>query len=127
MLFGFGTVASVFRSQPAGNQAFLLLMWLALREDADLREGMEALVAELPAVVASSEMFEVIKDLREQIPAFATVMSDERLAAALLDSAKRDALTAEISQLGKIHASEVERFAARHPELDDLTALIEAA
>jgi hypothetical protein len=54
-------------------------------------------------------------------------MSDERLAAALLDSAKRDALTAEISQLGKIHASEVERFAARHPELDDLTALIEAA
>jgi hypothetical protein len=67
--FGFGTVASVFRSQPAGNQAFLLLMWLALGEDADLREGMDALIAELPAVIASSEMFEVIKDLCEQIPA----------------------------------------------------------
>jgi len=125
--FGFGTVASVFRSQPAQGQALLLLMWLALRGDADLRDGMEALIAELPAVIASSEMFEVINDLREQVPAFAAVMNEERLAAALLDGAQRDALIAEISQLGQAHASEFERFATRHPELDELTAIIEAA
>lgn len=61
------------------------------------------------------------------VKGYLDVLGESAFYDAFLDGAKRDALTVEIAQLGQIHTSEFERFATRHPELDDLTALIEAA
>lgn len=115
--FGFGTIGAVFAGQTEDNQPFLVLMWLALRGDSRLREGMAELTAGLPEALAARDAFELIEALRAEVPAFAEAMSDESLAAALLGEEGGEDLARELARLYKEHRAEVDRFSARHPEL----------
>lgn len=115
--FGFGTVGAIFAGQAEDSQPFFLLMWLALREDPRLREGMAEMTAVLPDALAARDGFELIKVLRGEVPAFAEAMSDESLGAALLDEEAEGILARELARLFKEHRAEVDRFSARHPDL----------
>lgn len=118
--FGLGTAATVFAGQSEANQPFLVLMWLALREDPRLRAGMSELVATLPEALAAREIFELIETLRMEVPAFALAMSDESLGAAFLDEEQADRLAAELKTLYTENRAEVDRFVARHPGFPSL-------
>lgn len=120
--FGLGTAGAVFAGQPEENQPFLVLMWLALREDPRLHAGMSDLIAALPDALAARDAFELIETLRAEVPAFAVAMSDESLGAALLDEKHGEWLAAELTRLYSDNRAEVDRFAARHPELASLQA-----
>lgn len=75
---GLDTVAAVVRSRPEKLQPFLFLMWLVLREDPVLHEGMLKIKAALPDPVAARDAFEAIKVMREMVPALSPVMTDEQ-------------------------------------------------
>jgi hypothetical protein len=124
--FGLGTLGAVFRGQPASNQAFVLLMWLALREDAGLREGMVGIAALVSEALAAAVVFGVLVELREEIPVFAEIATDEVLAAAMRDGARQELLSQELGRLQEEHGSEVARVVNRHPELDAAMALFES-
>jgi hypothetical protein len=115
--FGFDTIGAVFAAQPERNQLFLLLMWLSLRQDPRLRRGMAALKAVREEALAARESFALIAALREEVPAFAEVMSRKSLGTALRDEESREALSAELGTLFEAERIAVERFVERHPEL----------
>ncbi len=115
--FGFGTVSAVFRGQPRGGEAFFLLMWLALREDPRLREGMAEYASVEADAPALETIYNVFVEWREAIPAFAEVLSDESLAAALKDRSEKERFDEAFGRLWEEHATEVERFLIHHPEL----------
>lgn len=113
---GLGTVRAVFGGLLENQQAFLVLMWLALRQDPLLREGMSKTMAALPDALAARDAFEVIRVLRTEIPAFALAMSDEALGAALVDEARGERLNAELAEVYSENRAEVDRFVEQHPE-----------
>jgi hypothetical protein len=115
--FGFDTVGAVFAAQPERNQPFLLLMWLFLRQDPRLRRGMATLKAVREEALAARQTFALIAALREEVPAFAEMMSRESLGSALQDEESREALNAKLSALFEAERVAVERFVERHPEL----------
>lgn len=121
--FGFGTLGAVFRGQPSSNEAFFLLMWLALREDAGLGEGMVAVAGLVSEALAAAVVFGVLVELREEIPAFAEVMTDEVLAAAMRDGSRQELLNQELGRLHEEHGAEVAGVIDRHPELDAAMAV----
>ncbi len=125
--FGFGTLGAVFRGQPASNEAFFVLMWLALREDAGLREGMVEIAALVSDGLAVTVVFGVLVELREEIPAFAEIATNEVLAAAMRDGARQELLSQELGRFHEEHGSEVARVVNRHPELDAAMAVFESA
>lgn len=116
-VFGFGTVGAVFAGQGEANQPFFVLIWLALREDPRLREGMAEITAALPEALAARDAFALIEVLRAEVPAFAEAMSDESLRAALLDEEHAEMLARDLARLYEGHRAETDRFSARHPEL----------
>lgn len=85
---GLGTVGAVFGSRPEKLQPFFVVMWLALREDPVLHEGMLRTMAALPDVLAARDAFEAIRVMRAEVPALATVVTDEALGAALIDAGR---------------------------------------
>jgi hypothetical protein len=54
--------------------------------------------------------------LRTEIPAFATVMTDEALGVALLDTARGEGLRAEIANVSSKCRVAVDHFFEQHPE-----------
>jgi hypothetical protein len=111
---GLDTVASLFAGQPESLQPFVLLLWMALREERDLREGMSATIAVLPDLIAGRAAFEVLIGLREQSPAFAD-LTDELLLAVLVDARGEEAL--ELQRVLRDNVAEVDRFLAANPGL----------
>ena len=124
--FGFGTVGAVFRGQRSGDEALLLVMWLALREDEQLREGMAEFASADSDAMALQTIYAVFAKWREEIPAFAEVLSDDSLAAALKEKSQHERFNGEFSHLCQKHALEVERFLVRHPELGPAMAAFDA-
>jgi hypothetical protein len=114
---GLGTVVAVLDGQPEGLQPFIVLMWLALRADPLLREGMATTMAALPNALAARDSFEAIRVLRAEIPAFASVITDEALGAALLDTARGERLRAELADVSSKNQAAVDHFIEQHPEL----------
>jgi hypothetical protein len=119
---GLGTVVAIFGGQPEELQPFFVLTWLALREDPVLREGMATTIAALPDALAAQNSFETIRVLRSEVPAFASVMTDEALGEALLDPARADRLQAELSDFYSKNQAAVDQFVSRHGELEATTS-----
>jgi hypothetical protein len=92
------------------------LMWLALREDPVLHDGMLNTMAALPDALAARDAFEAIRVMRAEVPALSTVMTDEALGAALLDAARGERLRAEIAEVSSTNRVAVDRFLAQHPQ-----------
>jgi hypothetical protein len=112
--FGLDTLASVFVGQPERLEPFVLLMWMALREDQELWDGMAANIAVLPEAIAGRAALEVLIGLREQSPAFAG-LNDEFLRRVLIDPDGEEAL--EVQRLVRENGAEVDGFVADNPEL----------
>jgi hypothetical protein len=111
---GLDTVAGLFAGQPESLQPFVLLLWMTLREDRDLREGMSACVDALPEAIAGRAAFEMLIGLREQSPAFAG-LSDALLRGVLVDPDGKEAL--EVQRLLRENRAQVDKFVADNPEL----------
>jgi hypothetical protein len=124
--FGFGTVGAVFGGQRSGEEARLLVLWLALRENEQLREGMAEFVSAAPDSAAMQTIYAAFTKWREEIPAFAEVLSDDFLAAALKDGEQQRRFNDELGRLFQEHRSEVESFLAHHPELEPAIEAFEA-
>jgi hypothetical protein len=120
---GLDTVASLFAGQPESLQPFLLLLWMELREDRELREGMSTTVAALPEAIAGRAALEVLIGLREQSPAFAG-LSDALLRGVLVDPDGKEAL--EIQRLVRENRAQVDKFVADNPELAIRAGLIDS-
>jgi hypothetical protein len=56
--FGFGTVRTVIHDLHPAEQAFFLLAWLSLREDPELRNGVQRLMPLIPEAVENAQLME---------------------------------------------------------------------
>ena len=124
---GFGVVGRHFREQSPDEEAWMLSMWLELREDTTLRKGMRAVIDAAEEAEAMRRLFDAIATFRREIPAYAEVLSDEAMAAALQDESRAQALNEEVAQLYDMRRSEVDEFFGRHPEIESALAVFEAA
>lgn len=113
---GLDTVAGVFAAMSERLQPFVLLIWMVLREDPDLRRGMAENNAVLPEATANRAAFEMLIGLREQGPAFSG-LTDELLRGALLGGSGKEALDREVRRLFREHGAEVDQFIAENREL----------
>lgn len=123
--FGFGTVSAMFRDWRAEDQAFLLLAWLALRSDEQLRQGMLAHGALQAEAAALETLYESMVEWREEMPAYAKAFADESLAAALQNPEAQAQLSEELKRLYRDYKPEVDRFLDCRPELRHAMAVFE--
>jgi hypothetical protein len=114
--FGFGTVGAVIRAQ-ADEEEFLLLMGLALRGDDEFRERMESFLSTEAEAEALLVLYEGFVRWREEIPAFAEVLSDDSLAAALQHPSAASRANEDLAHLCDEHRPAVDRFLADNVEL----------
>jgi hypothetical protein len=113
---GLDTVTGVFAAMSERFQPFVLLVWMVLREDPDLRRGMAENNAVLPEAIANRAAFEMLVGLHEEGPAFAG-LTDELLCDALLGDSGKEALDREVRRLIQEHGAEIDRFIAENREL----------
>lgn len=118
--FGYGMVRRLFNLSTPRAQAAALLGWLTLSQDKALRDGMLAFVGLQPQAEATHELFEVMAELRQAVPALAEVLSTERLATAQVDAREDERLREEIRAVADANRAEVDAFLSRFPELDEL-------
>lgn len=68
---GYRTIARAMNMRIPRSQAFMLLAWLALRQDPELLEGLQHLVARLPQALAAAELERLSHALAQEVPALA--------------------------------------------------------
>lgn len=124
--FGLGLTGRLFRARHPRSQALILLGWVALRTNQSLRTGLEEIIAVAPQAAATAQLYGVISQLRAEIPVLASVLSDERLAAAQRDEGAAIELNSEIAHLREHHTDCFDAFFAAHPETEQLIAVIDA-
>lgn len=124
--FGLGTMARFFAAGSPHNQALILLGWLTLRTNDTLRAGLEKITAVAPQAAATTQLYGVICQLREELPVLGPVLTDERLAAAQLDENAAIVLNSEIARLRAEHTDSFNAFFRAHPETEHLISVIEA-
>lgn len=109
------------------DQMLFLLSVLALRSSDELREGLEEIQSVSgPQAVTTDQMYGLLRTMRGEIPVLAEPMTDDRLAAAILDSDAAAALHGEIRRLREENAEQFDSFFAAHPEADELIAISQA-
>ncbi|HEV7566379.1 MAG TPA: hypothetical protein VGO31_10505 [Microbacteriaceae bacterium] len=118
--FGFGLIGRALRVRKSKHQAVMLLGWLALREDPELRHGMSQLGGLAPVAEATVELHRVIGELREEVPPFAEVLSEARMAKALKNAVDGDRLDGEIAAVRDANKEAVDAFFRARPEIDQL-------
>jgi hypothetical protein len=123
--FGFGLIGRFLSWQRPGNQTVMLLGWVNLSKEPDLREGMNELVALEPKVRAWNELQGVLDALRKEIPAFAAILDNRRIGRALRSQVETERLNADLATARIEHAAEVKAFLSRHSEIDALLAIVE--
>lgn len=124
--FGLGMIGRLFDVRTAHSQTLILLGWLALRSNDTLRAGLEQIAAIAPQATATTQLYGMISQLREEVAVLAPVLSDERLAAAQLDENAAIALNADIARLREQHTDSFNAFFAAHPEAEHLISVIDA-
>jgi hypothetical protein len=123
--FGFGLIARTLADPTPRSQAFMLLGWIVLREDEAFREGLQRIAGAEPAASATVKLYDVLAQLRRDVPALAPLLTDERLAAAQRDADAAEALNADIARVRAQNTSELDVFFSTHPESDELIALVD--
>lgn len=123
--FGFGIIARTFDAQTPRAQSFMLLGWLALRQDDALRAGLKRIALVAPQAEATLRLYGVFSQLREEIPALAPVLTDQRLATAQLDASAAETLNSEISRLRQSDPSSFDTFFAAHPEVTGWLTIVD--
>lgn len=123
--FGFGLFARFIRSERPGNQTVMLLGWILLSSEPDLRKGMDEIVALEPKGQAWAELQTVLDELRREIPAFG-ILTDRRIGRALQSATEAARLSEDLAEVRREHLEEVEAFLKRHDEIDALLAKADA-
>jgi hypothetical protein len=125
--FGLGTVTRFVTTKDPQHQMLMLLGWLVLRSSGAVRDGLRQIATVAPQATATAQLYEVIRELRDQVPELTTVLSDRRLAEAQRDKDAADAVNSEIAGLRRENVAAFDEFFAAHPEVNHLIAVIEAS
>jgi hypothetical protein len=121
--FGYSMLSSLFKFDTPDAQSRGLLGWLLLRQNAALYEGMLEFGGLAPQAKATARLQEITQQLRQDVPAFADVLSPERLGAAQLNAEEGERLRVEISAVAEANREQVDSFLEQFPEIDDLLQL----
>jgi hypothetical protein len=121
-----GTASRVLSVDGPHQQMLLLLGGLALRTSVELRAGLEQMrLALAPQAIAASQMYELLGQLREHVPALAEALSDARLGETLRTGEAPAATHDEIRRVRNEDPGPLDAFFAAHPETDGLIETIE--
>ncbi len=125
--FGLGLFGRFFEGSDPHSQAMILLGWLLLRKDPLLRDGLARVGGLAPQTAATTRAYELIVELRTEIPRLAPILSDERLAASQLDEKAAASLRADIKALRDKDPEPFDAFFAKHPESEQLITTLDQA
>lgn len=115
---GYGTIAKVFAQLTPRTEAFMLLGWLALRQEPALLEGMQALIALLPQVQAIAELERISDQLSQAMPELGPALRGAVRAEATGDVDQAAQMHAEIARLASENREQVDRFFRDHPDFE---------
>jgi hypothetical protein len=121
--FGYGMISQLFDLASAKRQATALLAWMLLRQDEGLQVGMRLLAGLSPQAQATERLHNITRQLRDEVPELADVLSSERLAAAQLNVEEDERLRDEIRTIADANRERVDGFLARFPDLEELQGL----
>lgn len=122
-----GPASRMMAGERPHDQMLFLLSVLALRSNDELRIGLEEIQAvSAPQAVVTGQMYVLIRQMREGIPALAEPLNDNRLAAAIHDSDAAASLRAEILRLRQENPAQFDAFFAAHPEANELLTALDA-
>jgi hypothetical protein len=119
--FGFGVVGEIGRSSDPKSQARLLLLWLMLKQSAELGKGIDELLKSAEAARVGVRAYRGLELLREKVPAFSDALRPSRLQSALTDGEEMKSLHRELGDLYKRNRESVEALLLRYPELNPRT------
>ena len=109
--------AAVVRDEQPDHQAFGLLGWLVLRQEPSLRQGLLNIAATAPSARTAVNADSRLAELARAVPAFAPLVTDERLAAAQRDPAALAALNRELAVVRGENRPAIEEYLAIHPDV----------
>jgi len=121
--FGYGMISQLFDLASAKGQATALLAWMLLRQDEGLQVGMRLLAGLSPQAQATERLYDITRQLCDEVPELADVLSPERLAAAQLNLEENERLRDEIRTIADANRERVDGFLARFPDLEELQGL----
>jgi len=116
---GLGRVREIANLPPVGQSSFLLL-WLVLRRERAIIEGLNVIVKQAHTWLPHVASAEALAQLRAEVPGIAELMSYRRIKSALNDGAAMEKLTTEISEFANAHRPAVQAFFNRHPEYREI-------
>jgi hypothetical protein len=116
--FGYPALGKMVRSGGVKVEALLLLAIALFRKHGapDVRRGMDVCLGMAPEAQVLMRNFRMVQLAREEVPAFATVLTREKIRGAMQYPRKSEALNREINEVREAHFAEVDAFLARHPE-----------
>jgi hypothetical protein len=117
---GYRTIARAMNMRTPRSQAFMLLAWLALRQDPKLLEGLQHLIARLPQALAAAELERLSHALAQEVPALASPLNNAARANLRGDADESARWRAEIARVSNEHRAQVDSFFQQHPEVEQL-------
>ena len=121
-----GTASRMLSVDRPHEQMLLLLGGLALRTSAEFRRGLEQMrLALAPQAIAANQMYDLLGQLREHVPALAEALSDARLSETLRTGKATPATHDAIRRVRNKDPGPLDAFFAAHPETDGLVKTIE--
>jgi hypothetical protein len=122
---GYRTIARALNQLSSRSQAFMLLAWLVLRQDPELLEGLQHLVARLPQALAAAELERLSHALAQEVPALASPLRNAARANLRGDADESARWRAEIARVSNEHREQVDSFFQQHPEVEQLISTAE--
>ena len=123
-----GTASRVLGVDRPRDQMLLLLGGLALRTSDALRNSLEEMRSALaPQAVAANQMYDLLRQLREHVPALAEALSDARLGETLRNGEAAPAVRDEINRVRSDDPQQLDAFFAAHPQTNELIKALEQA
>jgi hypothetical protein len=124
---GYRTIAGALNLRSPRLQASMLLAWLALRQQPQLLEGMQGLVARLPQALAAAELERLSHELAKEVPALAPAFRNAARANLRGENEESRRWRAEIARVSNEHREQVDTFFGQHPEVQELIATAESS
>jgi hypothetical protein len=121
--FGFGLFTRLLRWKRPGNQTVMLLGWILLSGENDLKKGMDEIVALEPKARAWADLQTILGELRTEIPAYGEVLTDRRIGKALRSASESARLSEEVAKIRSENLEAVDAFVRRQPQIDGLLTI----
>lgn len=124
---GYRTIARALNLRTTRSQAFMLLSWLALRQNPELLKGLQHLIARLPQALAAAELERLSHGLAQEVPALASPLKNAARANLRGNADESARWRDEIARLSDEHREQVDHFFGQHPEVNTLIATVESS